>query len=118
VEYRPVDLQLDILGSLPAATETLHVCVSDVGELSEGAGNGRVVFAGLPADTEAQVTVDFLDDLGAVIGGAGPATFEPNDTWMEQAQDERTGACTADGQAAPDNSESWVLGVRFTEEPW
>ena len=118
VEYRAVDLQLDILGSLPDATETLHVCVSAVGELTAGAGNGRVVYAGLPADTTTTVAVDFLDASGEVIGGAGPAAFEPGTDWMEQPQDPRKEGCTAQGQTAPDNEAGWVLGVRFTEEPW
>jgi hypothetical protein len=118
VDYRAIDLQLDIVGSLPDTTETLHVCVSEVGELSAGAGNGRVVYAGLPADTATTVTVDFLDASGAVIGGAGPAIFEPSAAWVEQPQDQRQDGCTAQGQTAPDNETGWVLGVRFTEEPW
>jgi len=118
VDYRPVDLQLDIVGSLPEATETLHLCVADVGELSAGAGNGRVVFAGLPADKPATITVDFLDEAGTIIGGAGPAVFEATTTWMEQPQDQRASGCTAQGSAVPEEAAGWVLGVRFTEEPW
>lgn len=118
LDYRPVDLQLDILGRLPAATETLHLCVAEVGELSAGAGNGRVVFAGLPADTATTITVDFLDEAGTIIGGAGPAEFEPTTTWMELPQDQRDVGCTAQGSAVPEDAADWVLGVRFTEEPW
>ena len=41
-EYDPVDLQLDVDAPLPTAAETLHVCVTGAGELSAGAGNGRL----------------------------------------------------------------------------
>lgn len=46
--YDVADLQLDITGPLPAAAETMRVCVAGVGILDLGAGNGRAAFTGIP----------------------------------------------------------------------
>lgn len=118
LDYSPVDLQLDVLGTLPSAAETIDMCVEGAGFLNEGAGNGRVMFAGLPADVVTTVGLTFRDEEGAVIGGAGPVDFDTEVRWLEVAQDDRSEPCAADGQPVTSDQPSWVLGVRFSDEPW
>lgn len=118
VAYRPVDLELDVLGALPVDAETIHMCVEGSGELSEGAGNGRVMFAGLHADQPATITLAFVDDAGGVIGGVGPVDLDDLTPWAEAAQDDRAEDCVADGTTTTADEASWVLGIRFTGETW
>lgn len=118
VDYRPVDLQLDVLGAVPAEAETIRMCVEGVGELTEGAGNGRVVYAGLRTDSVAQVTLSFETETGDVIGGAGPVELDADTPWAEVEQDDRAEACTATAFDVPASEAGWALGVRFTAEPW
>ncbi len=118
VNYVPVDLQLDVVGTVPVDIETIHMCVEGSGELTEGAGNGRVMFAGLRADDVALVTLDFRDVDDVVIGGVGPVEMDNTTAWLEAPQDTREDGCTAAGSTAEDDAESWVLGVRFTGEVW
>lgn len=94
------------------------MCVEGAGFLNEGAGNGRVMFAGLPADVVTTVGLTFRDEEGAVIGGAGPVDFDTEVRWLEVAQDDRSEPCAADGQPVTSDQPSWVLGVRFSDEPW
>ncbi len=125
VAYVPVDIEVDVLGTVPIDAETIHMCVEGSGDLSEGAGNGRVTFAGIRADVEASVTLAFLDETGVVIGGAGPVNLAaegfgtdsaPN--WLQVEQDDRAEDCVPVGVPASDDAESWVLGTRFTGETW
>lgn len=118
VDYRTVDLQVDVIGPVPVDAETLHMCVVGSGELSEGAGNGRVLFAGLHADQPASITIAFVDETGHVIGGAGPLNLDDGTPWAEVEQDQRDEDCTDEGIPAAADEESWVLGVRFTGETW
>lgn len=125
VAYVPVDIEIDVLGSVPADVETLHMCVEGSGELSAGAGNGRVTFAGIRADTEAIVTLVFVDEDGVVIGGAGPVSLaaegfggDGSPAWLQVEQDDRSDDCVPVGVPASDDAETWVLGTRFTGETW
>lgn len=125
VAYVPVDIEVDVLGVVPSDAETIHMCVEGSGEMSAGAGNGRVTFAGIRADTEAVVTLVFVDEDGVVVGGAGPVSlaaegFDVGDAppWLEVEQDDRSDDCVPVGTPASDDAESWVLGTRFTGETW
>ncbi len=118
ITYSPIDLQLDVVGAVPNDAQTIDMCVEGAGLLSEGAGNGRVMFAGLPADVATTVTLDFTDTSGAVIGGVGPVVFDVGTAWVQAPQDKRTTPCAADGQPVSSDEASWVLGTRFTSETW
>ena len=118
VAYRPVDLEIDVIGAVPAEAETIHMCVEGSGELSEGAGNGRVLFAGLHTDHTATITLAFFTDTGEVIGGAGPIDLDEATPWAEVEQDDRADDCVAEGTTTTADEASWVLGTRFTGETW
>ena len=64
--YDVADLQIDVGAPLPAAAETLRLCVSDHGTLERGAGNGRMAFPGIRAGEAVDVTIDVYDDAGAL----------------------------------------------------
>jgi hypothetical protein len=116
VDYDVADLQLDVAGPLPDGAETLHVCVSDVGELEQGAGNGRAAFTGLRAGEAVDVTLDVWDADGNVLASAGPATLDGDTPWASTPLLAPAEPCTAAGGRAPDDAETWLLAVRFVEE--
>ncbi len=117
-EYDRTDLQFDVDAPLPAAAETLHVCVSGTGTLDLGAGLGRAAFTGILAGTGVTVTVNVLDADGVVLGEATGALDEATPylsaPWVEGAAT----PCTDPGRRAPDTAETWLLGVRFQEAAW
>jgi len=126
--YDRTDLQLDVDAPLPAEAEFLHVCVAGVdgapghGELDLGAGNGRAAFTGLAAEGGFQVTVQAEDAEGVVLGTAvgelgvlGQADLRyVLAPWTEGEAE----PCRDAGRRAPDDAETWLLGVRFAEAPW
>lgn len=119
VEYDVADLQLDVEAPLPAGAETLHVCVGGAGELSVGAGNGRAAFTGLPAGDPAVVTLDVLDDAGALLGSAGPVTLDAATPWRTTPLVDADAPCADTGAPAPEGVDTWLLATRFAEEgPW
>ena len=118
VAYRPVGLEIDVIGAVPLDAETIHMCVEGSGDLSEGAGNGRVLFAGLHTDHAATITLAFVTDAGDVIGGAGPIDLDETTPWAEVQQDDRADDCVAQGTTTTADEPSWVLGTRFTGETW
>ncbi|MCB9794387.1 MAG: hypothetical protein H6741_16860 [Alphaproteobacteria bacterium] len=131
VEHRAVDLQLDLPGAPPEASEQVRLCVTGVGERVAGSRfTGRYVFTGLPAGRAADVTVDALDAEGEVLAqwsgaqvwgyaegaqaacGAAPADTGPLDTGDTAAPVEiDCTPCAASGALA--EGDTWVLGVRF-----
>lgn len=122
--YDVADLQLDVEAPLPGGAESLRVCVVDAGELVVGAGNGRAAFTGLPAGEPAVVTLDVLDDTGALLGQAGPVTLDAATPWRtvplaEGALVVEAEPCADRGSPAPEGADTWLLALRFAEEgPW
>ncbi|MFZ5476592.1 MAG: hypothetical protein ACOZNI_07435 [Myxococcota bacterium] len=117
--YDVVDLQLDVADPLPAAAEQVHVCVAGAGELTEGAGNGRIAFTGLFAGEPAEVRLEVLDAAGDVLAVAGPVTLNAAKTYATAGLADEGEPCADAGERAPDDAETWVLGLRFLEdEPW
>ncbi len=114
VDYQPVDLQLDVLGELPEEAATLHVCVEGAGEHSQGAGNGRGVFFGIPEGLVV-VLIDVLDEQGAVLATAGPVAFEDGETYATTPLEEGGRVCHDDGDVVPEGEPSQVLGYRIGE---
>jgi hypothetical protein len=113
VDYQPVDLQLDVLGALPDQAAMLHVCVEGAGEHTQGAGNGRGVFSGIPPGP-AVVRFDVLDEADGVLASAGPATFD-GVGYLTTPLLEGGEACLDDGAPVEAGAESQVLGFRVVE---
>ena len=116
--YDRTDLQLDVDAPLPAEAATLHVCVSGTGTLDLGAGNGRAAFTGILAGSGVTVTVDVLDGEGLVLGEAMAALDAGTPYQLAPWSTEVVAPCTDPGRRAPDDAETWLLGVRFLEAPW
>jgi hypothetical protein len=114
--YDVADLQLDVAAPLPIGAETLHVCVTGVGMLDRGAGNGRMAFPGLPVGDPAEVTVDVLDADGALLATAGPAVLDGDAPWATTPLGDPQDACHTTGELAPDEATSWLLVLRFAED--
>ncbi len=114
VEYTPVDLQLDILGTFPEDAATLHVCVDGAGEYSRGAGNGQGVFFGLPVGPIV-VRLDVLGEDDGVLATAGPVSFDQGETYTTTPLEEGGEACEDDGDIVSDSAASQVLGFRVVE---
>jgi len=114
VDYQPVDRQLDILGTMPEDTATLHVCVQGAGEHDQGAGNGQGVFIGLP-EGPLVVSLDALGEDGSVLASAGPASFAVDDDYQATPLEDDGELCRDDGQVVPADSPSQVLGFRIVE---
>lgn len=115
-DYRPVDRVLALPGRAPELAEQFRICVDDVGERLLGARiSGQMVFAGAPAGLPLFVTLDALDEAGAVIAqwtgddvGAyteGEAVDCEADTGLSCAP------CQARGQLAEPGQPSVVLGI-------
>jgi hypothetical protein len=116
VDYDVADLQLDVAAPLPDAAETLHVCVTGAGELSQGAGNGRAAFTGLPAGEPAEVRLEVYDEDGAMLAAAGPVTLDADTPWCTTPLEDPGEACADDGHPAPEGSDTWLLALRFQED--
>lgn len=121
VDYDVADLQLDIAAPLPADAETLHVCVVGAGELSRGAGDGRLAFTGLPAGDPATVIVEASDDAGTLLGRTGATVLDADAPWVT-TEWVTTGwlppgePCVDAGAPAPAGSDTWLLALRFEEQ--
>lgn len=118
VTYSNTELQLDLAGALPAAAETMHVCVEDEKEVEEGAGNGRIAVVGLWPDRDAVTRVELYDVDGQQIAIAGPVTIPADGRYATATLTDPDGdRCQVDkSDKAPDSGETWVLGVRFSED--
>lgn len=115
--YDAADLQVDVAAPLPAAAETLRLCVRGAGLLETGAGNGRAAFTGLPAGEPTELSLTVLDEAGGVLGGAGPVTVDTGSPytstpWRAGAED----PCDAEGDRVAAGEPDWLLAVRFAED--
>jgi hypothetical protein len=118
VEYDVADLQLDLAGAIPATAETMRVCVDGQFIHEEGAGNGRIAVPGIWTDRPAVVVVEVSDADGEELGQAGPVTFDAEDVYLTAPFDAADGvACESVDDPAPAGAETWLLGIRFSEEP-
>ena len=116
LNYRPVDLQLDLPALVPDEAETARICVAGVGEMSFGANlAGRFALAGIPADrANLNITVDLEDSDGEVLlqGYADQLSgYGVGD--VDECADGCV-PCTATGRFATPEEASWVLAVRFS----
>lgn len=113
VEYRDADLQLDLAGEVPPDVEQIRVCVADVGEQTFGARiDGRFAVTGLYAGEPVDVTVDLVDEDGALLERASVSALEG----FASAEPVGCGDCEPCTEAdafAPATEETWVLAVRF-----
>lgn len=117
--YDVADLQLDVDAPLPDAAETLHVCVEGAGELTQGAGNGRAAFTGLPEGVPAVVRLDVKDADDVVLASAGPVTLDAATPYATTPLLDPAEPCADGGERAPEGDPTWLLAVRFREEdPW
>ena len=113
--YDVADLQLDLEGAMPVDAELMHVCIADQLEHEEGAGNGRVAVPGLWADRDAEVRIELYNIDGEQLLVAGPIVF--GDAWQVAPVLEPDGLrCAVDKDKAPTSAETWLLGIRFSEE--
>lgn len=118
VEYDVADLQLDVEDPLPDAAETLHVCVEGAGELTQGAGNGRAAFTGIPTERPAVVVVEVYDVDGVMLGRTSPVELDATTVWRTTPLLDPTAEPCADaGERVPEGDEDWLLALRFAEEP-
>lgn len=113
--YDVADLQVDVTAPLPAAAENLRMCVSEHGDLRVGAGNGRMAFTGIRADTQVVVTLDVLDEDGALIASMAPASLGPDVRYTTTALLDPAEPCTAEGDIAEAGADTWLLALRFEE---
>lgn len=109
------DLQIDVAAPLPADAENLRMCVSDHGDLTIGAGNGRMAFTGIRAETEIVVTLDVLDAYGTLVASMAPASLGPDIRYTTAELLDPEVPCTATGDIAEAGAETWLLGLRFEE---
>lgn len=135
-EYRNADLQLDILGALPAHADRVRICVEDLRSRTVGAGGDRYAVPGLPSGEPATVVVDALvegagaEDSGLVelitVARSAQVTLSADVPWLEtelevfadsteqaQACVDCPTACGTTATAAETEEESWLLTVRF-----
>lgn len=115
-EYTPGDWEVDIVSDVPAAAETVRVCIEGVGVSTIGAGNGRVAVRGLPpTDTRVRLEVQDIDGATVLstdwldIGDEAPAV---------SASPVAVAAtpCTASGSFAEAGAEDRLLVARFVME--
>lgn len=115
VEHHPADLQLDLEGELPLEVERVRICVADVGVREFPVRErGSYSVTGLFAGESVRVTVDALDEDGALVvrgeldelEGYGSAPLGSCDTSDCEV-------CRAEGGFATEGEETWVLAVRF-----
>lgn len=116
-DYRPVDRVLVLPGRMPDAAEQAHVCVADVGERLLGARfSGRMTFAGAPEGIRLDVTVEALDEDGALIGqwfGEDVGSYSTGEA-VDCVED--CVPCDARGQLAEPGEPSVVIGIAFDED--
>ena len=117
--YDYADLQVDVQGAVPDDAEQARLCVEGVGLREEGAGNGRLAFPGLPQSVDALLTVDLLDEAGALVGRSVPVKIGVGTPYQQTGYTVVTGApCEATGELAPEGSEGLLLVVRFVDSGW
>lgn len=115
--YDVADLQVDVTAPLPADAETLRLCVTGVGAMETGAGNGRAAFTGIPAAIPVEFALTVLDEEGGVLGGAGPVTVDASDPYATTPfREGAEPACTAEGERAAEGEPDQLLAVRFAED--
>jgi hypothetical protein len=118
VDYDIADLQLDLEGAIPPLSETLRVCVEGEVAHEQGAGNGRAAVTGLWTDRPAVVRVELRDVDGVELAQSLPATLDADNPYVTVALEAADGEkCESDENITPDGTESWLLGIRFLEEP-
>ena len=113
--YNPADLQIDVTAPLPADAENLRMCVSEHGDLTIGAGNGRMAFTGIRADTDVVVTLDVTDADGVLLASLAPTELGPDTRYTTAALLEPQAPCEADGEIAEAGADTWLLALRFEE---
>ncbi len=113
--YDVADLQIDVEAPLPTDAETLHICVSGVGELEQGAGNGRAAFPGLRAGEAVDVSVDVFDEGGTLLASAGPIRLDDATPYVATPLLDPAVPCVANGGVAAEGTDSWLLALRFLE---
>lgn len=117
--YNYADLQVDVQAGIPDDAEQARLCVAGVGFREEGAGNGRLAFPGLPPDVNALLTVELLDEAGAVVGRSLPVTLRPEVPYQQTGFEPADGVpCEATGNLAPASEEGLLLVVRFVHSGW
>lgn len=108
-EHTPVDLELDIDAALPIEADAVRICETGGLARTFPARDGRYALPGIARDGP-EVTVDLLDDDGAVFARVGPLVLD--DVYVVAAlgpcADCET--CLGGGPAAADPA---ALGVRF-----
>lgn len=115
--YDVADLQVDVTAPLPADAETLRLCVTGVGTMETGAGNGRAAFTGIPADVPVELSLTVLDAAGGVLGGAGPVTVDAAAPYATTPfRDGAEPACAAEGERVAEGEPDQLLAVRFAED--
>lgn len=118
VEYDPADLQLDLDAAIPEGAEIMRVCVEDQRVHEEGAGNGRIAVTGIRTDRPAVIRVEIDDADGEELGQAGPVTFDEATPYQAATWEPPDGQpCSTAEDPAPDDVETWLLGVHFSDEP-
>lgn len=118
--YDPVALVMLVDAPLPAEAATVHVCVEGFGEMSFGAGNGRVAFTGIPTGIEVTATVDVLD-IDSEVLGAATRTVVPGASTVADLLAPFLPAdapCADPGDRATADEAGGVLGIRFAEPSW
>lgn len=117
--YDYADLQVDVQAAVPDEAEQARMCVEGVGMREEGAGNGRLAFPGLPLDLQAVLTVDMLDEAGALLGRSAPLVLTAELPYQQISFAAATGEpCVASGSLALAGSEGLLLAVRFLDTGW
>ena len=117
--YDPADLHVDVLAAVPETAEQARICVEGVGLREEGAGNGRLAFPGLPLDLQAGLTVDLLDEAGAVVGRSLPLVLSAEVPYQQVGFSSTSELpCEATGAVAPEGTDSLLLVVRFVDSGW
>jgi hypothetical protein len=114
-DYRPADLQLDLVGELPLEAEFVRLCVGGVGQRVLGYRlAGSYSYPGLPVGLPVDVDVDVLDADGEVLAqGQAPSLAG----YTEGVLSECIGCepCEATGTAADPEGDSWLLAVRLSD---
>ena len=117
--YDYADLQVDVQAAVPDDAEQARLCVEGVGFREEGAGNGRLAFPGLPRDVNALLTVELLDEAGAVVGRSLPVTLRSEAPYQQTGYQVADGLpCEATGTLAPAGEDGLLLVVRFVDAGW
>lgn len=117
-EWRNADIHVDVSGATWTDTDIARLCVEGVGFQEEALAAGRIGFPGIPLDAEGPLIIDIIDpDNDSRVGRAGPIALSADTPHQELSwaacDTEPCDSCTAQGDRADPDAESWLLGVRF-----